>query len=110
MREATKPRGRRGDGTIFTTKDGRHRASITVRDIVTGKPRRVWLSGKTPTEVRRKFGLEAAQTVLGHARADVTQVYAERDHALAASVMKERTSSPSFASEPRWAYIMCPAS
>lgn len=31
------------------------------------------------TEVRREYGLEAAQTVLGHARADITQVYAERD-------------------------------
>jgi len=30
------------------------------------------------TMVRREFGLEAAQAVLGHARADVTQVYAER--------------------------------
>lgn len=32
------------------------------------------------TEVREKFGLEAAQIILGHASADVTQVYAERDH------------------------------
>ena len=39
------------------------------------------------TEIRRRFGLEAAQTVLGHARADVTQVYAQRDHALAADIM-----------------------
>jgi integrase len=31
------------------------------------------------TEIRRKFGLEAAQIVLGHAKADVTQIYAERD-------------------------------
>jgi integrase len=31
------------------------------------------------TEIRRKFGLEAAQVILGHSRADVTQVYAERD-------------------------------
>ncbi len=31
------------------------------------------------TEVRRQFGLEAAQVSLGHAKADVTQVYAERD-------------------------------
>ena len=35
------------------------------------------------TEVRRKFGLEATQVVLGHSKADVTQVYAERDQALA---------------------------
>jgi integrase len=38
------------------------------------------------TEVRRRFGLEAAQVALGHAQADVTQVYAERDLALAAKV------------------------
>lgn len=31
------------------------------------------------TEVRREFGLEAAQTVLGHSKADVTEIYAERD-------------------------------
>ena len=31
------------------------------------------------TEVRKQFGLEAAQVILGHAKADVTQVYAERD-------------------------------
>ena len=37
------------------------------------------LRHSTATEVRRNFGLEAAQTVLGHSRADVTQVYAERD-------------------------------
>ncbi len=31
------------------------------------------------TEFRSKFGLEAAQVLLGHSQADVTQVYAERD-------------------------------
>jgi site-specific recombinase XerC len=39
------------------------------------------------TDVRRQYGLEAAQVILGHAKADVTQVYAERDQALAAEVM-----------------------
>lgn len=39
------------------------------------------------TEIRRRFGLEASQVVLGHAKADVTQVYAERDFALAAEIM-----------------------
>lgn len=38
------------------------------------------------TEVRRRFGLEAAQVGLGHSRADVTQVYAEADTDLAAHV------------------------
>ncbi|MDX9973164.1 MAG: site-specific integrase [FCB group bacterium] len=31
------------------------------------------------TAVRKAFGLEAAQAILGHARADVTQIYAEVD-------------------------------
>ena len=41
------------------------------------------------TEVRRLFGLEAAQVILGHAKADVTQVYAERDMATAAEIMRK---------------------
>jgi len=38
------------------------------------------------TEVRREFGLEAAQILLGHTKADVTQIYAERDMDRAATV------------------------
>ena len=38
------------------------------------------------TEIRRTFGLEAAQVALGHASADVTQLYAERDLELARQV------------------------
>jgi integrase len=41
------------------------------------------------TEARRRYGLEAAQVSLGHAQANVTQVYAERDLALAARVAAE---------------------
>ncbi|QDS91671.1 Phage integrase family protein [Roseimaritima multifibrata] len=41
------------------------------------------------TDIRREYGLEAAQVVLGHAKADVTQVYAERDIELAKKVAKE---------------------
>ena len=41
------------------------------------------------TEIRSRFGLEAAQTVLGHSEADVTQIYAERDFELAARIMRE---------------------
>jgi integrase len=41
------------------------------------------------TEIRKKFGLEAAQVVLGHATADITQVYAERNLALAAQVIRQ---------------------
>jgi integrase len=41
------------------------------------------------TDVRRRYGLEAAQVVLGHANADVTQVYAERNLTLAERVAAE---------------------
>jgi integrase len=40
------------------------------------------------TTVRATFGLEAAQVVLGHARADTTEIYAERDLSKAAEVMR----------------------
>ena len=40
------------------------------------------------TAIRRQFGLEAAQVTLGHASADVTQVYAEGDSEKAAEVMR----------------------
>ncbi len=41
------------------------------------------------TEVRKRFGLEAAQVILGHAAADVTQIYAERDAEKAREVVRE---------------------
>jgi integrase len=41
------------------------------------------------TKVRKMFNLEAAQVMLGHAKADVTQVYAERDARLAVEVAKK---------------------
>ena len=40
------------------------------------------------TKIRKLYGIEAAQVVLGHSRADVTQVYAERDFKKAAEVME----------------------
>jgi integrase len=41
------------------------------------------------TEIRRRFGLEAAGVVLGHASANVTQIYAERDYSLAARIAQQ---------------------
>ena len=38
------------------------------------------------TEVRRDHGLESAQVLLGHSKADTTQIYAERDRQLASKV------------------------
>ena len=47
------------------------------------------LRHSTATDVRKRFGLEAAQVTLGHAYADVSQIYAERDLNLAAEVMRK---------------------
>lgn len=40
------------------------------------------------TAIRKQFGLEAAQVTLGHSRANVTEVYAERDLSLAVQVAR----------------------
>jgi integrase len=41
------------------------------------------------TQVRHQFGLEAAQVLLGHSKADVTQVYAEKNLALAVEIARK---------------------
>ena len=41
------------------------------------------------TRIRKEFGLEAAQLLLGHAKADVTQVYAETNAAKAVEVARK---------------------
>jgi len=47
------------------------------------------LRHRAATEIRKRYGLEAAQVILGHSRADVTQIYAERDQVKAQEVMRE---------------------
>jgi integrase len=47
------------------------------------------LGHSAATRIRKAFDLEAAQVVLGHARADVTQIYAERDLTRAIEVMRQ---------------------
>jgi integrase len=53
----------------------------------------VWMPNRlrhsAATEIRSRYGLEAAATVLGHAQANVTQIYAERDLTKAAAIMRE---------------------
>ena len=57
------------------------------REANTWAPNR--LRHSAATEIRKRLGLEAAQVTLGHAAADVTQVYAERDREKAAAVMAQ---------------------
>ena len=40
------------------------------------------------TAIRREAGLEAAQAVGGHAKADTTEIYAERNKELAAEIAR----------------------
>ena len=44
------------------------------------------LRHSSATDIRREYGLEAAQVMLGHSNADVTQIYAERDRDKAVGV------------------------
>ena len=39
--------------------------------------------------IRERYGIEAAQTVLGHSDPKTTEIYAERDFEMAARVMRE---------------------
>jgi integrase len=70
-----------GSGRLFQhSRDGYRRAITRACQRVGIEP---WhpnqLRHSLGTEVRKKFGLEASQVILGHAQADITQVYAERD-------------------------------
>jgi integrase len=56
------------------------------------RTKHVWhpnqLRHSAATDIRAKFGIEAVQHVLGHARLDMAEVYAEKNFALAASVAR----------------------
>jgi integrase len=74
-----------GEGLVFPATRGTYRMAIVRAAKRAGVP--MWrpnqLRHSLATEARSKFGLETAQVMLGHSRADVTQVYAERDLAKA---------------------------
>lgn len=85
-------RGRGTKGVVYATK---YNACTYRRAIVRAAAKaqvEQWapnrLRHSAGTEVRQKFGLEAAQVVLGHSRADVTQIYAERDYEKAIAVAR----------------------
>jgi integrase len=76
-------------GTRYTTDSYRRAIERACRkaDCASWSPNQ--LRHTRGTELRSRFGLEAAQTVLGHDKADITQIYAERDFELAERVMLE---------------------
>jgi len=83
---------RSGDAPCFGSySSASYRRAVTRACDRAGVPR--WtpnqLRHTAATRVRRAHGLEAAQVVLGHSRADVTQIYAERDAALARAIAEK---------------------
>jgi len=84
-----KRKPRRTPGACYT-KDSYRRAIQRACDLA-GVPK--WhpnqLRHSVGTELRKRFGIEAAQVTLGHKDANVTEVYAERDLQKAADIMRE---------------------
>ena len=79
--------------TELATRHFRHRIMPRRKNAREWKLKHRWAPNRlrhtAATELRKRFGLEAAQVVLGHSVADVTQIYAERDMAKAAEVIKQ---------------------
>jgi integrase len=77
-----------------TAKQGQERLTSTEREALKKwQSENRWspnpLRHTAATEIRRQFGLEAAQVTLGHSNANVTQIYAERDLSKAAEIMRQ---------------------
>jgi integrase len=70
-----------GSGRILRIKRGPYRLSVLQAcdraKVASWTPNR--LRHSATAQCRRDFGLEAAQVLLGHNRADITQTYAEPD-------------------------------
>lgn len=76
-------------GKFYTTES--YRRAITRACEKAGVPS--WtphrLRHNAGTFIRKEYGLEAAQVILGHSRADITQLYAEADTDKAMRVIRE---------------------
>jgi integrase len=90
-------RGISRSSTATDTKLGMHYPVASYRQAIQRACRRakvpVWsplqLRHTAGTAIRKKFGLERAQAVLGHRELGVTQIYAEVDREAARAVMAE---------------------
>ena len=85
--DRSKPDGRRKPGENYSPLSYRnaiHRACRTAGVPIWGPNR---LRHNAATLLRREFGLDVAQVVLGHASPDTTLIYAEADRARAAEAM-----------------------
>jgi integrase len=82
---------RAGKGPLFSTTLSALRRMILRACKQAGVPRFApnQIRHAYATNVRATHGVEAAQVLLGHARADVTQVYAERNERLATAIARK---------------------
>ena len=58
---------------------------------ITDRPGRpvIQLRHTAATEIRRRFGVESARTILGHSDIATSEIYAERDHEMASRIAAE---------------------
>jgi integrase len=85
----SKPRARRKPGDVYSRVS--YMRAIRRGCDRAGVPR--WCPNQlrhlAATKLRAKYGLEAAQVILGHKKADVTQIYTARDLAKATEIMAQ---------------------
>ena len=79
-----KPNAKRRAGCLYGVDTYRKALEYGIRKAIgSGAPVTKWhpnqLRHTRATELRKKFGIEAAQVALGHSHAAITEVYAERD-------------------------------
>jgi len=89
QQDRRKRKPKNAPGEVYSVESYDHALAIACRRA--GLPRfgANRLRHNAATAVRHRFGLEAAQVTLGHARADVSQLYAERNFDLARRVAEE---------------------
>lgn len=82
----------------FTNKNAREKYDVqTYRKSINRACRRAKIQEWSPnrlrhnagTRIRKEFGAEAAQIILGHAKLSTTEVYAERDESKAVEIMRK---------------------
>jgi integrase len=84
-----KPNPKRAPGDLYD--DGSYRKAIRRAckklDIPIWFPHQ--LRHSAASEIRRRYGLEASQVILGHSELTTTQIYAQADRGRACEIMKE---------------------
>lgn len=87
--DRSKPNPRRNAGDVYTVASYRRaiQRACVIADINKWSPNR--LRHSRATDLRQRFGLEAAKTVCGHSKVETTLLYAETDFARARAIMAE---------------------